>query len=160
MTIFSANFHFRVNYSFNTLNMFLQFVWKAITRLNIKLVNIEERPLNYKPISDGTFNISHGTLINGSGRGLDGEELFNTICILVFFAQKLYSPSFITLRLSHWCHMDYFNDVLTTFLGREHVKLCCCLCRVRKLSDFIKKVLICILKMNEGLTGLEQHEGE
>ncbi len=27
-------------------------------------------------------------------------------------------------------------------------------------SDLIKNVLICVLKMNKGLTGLEQHEGE
>ncbi len=26
--------------------------------------------------------------------------------------------------------------------------------------DFIKNILICVPKMNEGLTGLEQHEGE
>ncbi len=32
--------------------------------------------------------------------------------------------------------------------------------RVRELSDFIKNILICVLKMNEGLTGLERHEGE
>ncbi len=31
---------------------------------------------------------------------------------------------------------------------------------VRKLSDFIKNILICVPKMNEGLTGLERHEGE
>ncbi len=36
-------------------------------------------------------------------------------------------------------------------------QLCCCLCRVRKLSDFISNILICFPKMNEGLTGLEQH---
>ncbi len=29
-----------------------------------------------------------------------------------------------------------------------------------KLSDFIKNILICVPKMNEGLTGLEWHEGE
>ncbi len=29
-----------------------------------------------------------------------------------------------------------------------------------KLSDFIKIILICVLKMNEGLMGLERHEGE
>ncbi len=39
-------------------------------------------------------------------------------------------------------------------------QLRCCLCRVRELLDFIKNILICVLKMNEGLTGLEQHEGE
>ncbi len=38
-------------------------------------------------------------------------------------------------------------------------QLHCCLCRVRKLSDFIKDIF-CVLKMNEGLTGLERHECE
>ncbi len=33
-------------------------------------------------------------------------------------------------------------------------------CWTDKLSDFIKNILICVLKMNEGLTGLERHEGE
>ncbi len=28
------------------------------------------------------------------------------------------------------------------------------------LSEFIKHILISVLKMNEGLTGLERHEGE
>ncbi len=30
----------------------------------------------------------------------------------------------------------------------------------QKLSDFIKNILICAPKMNEGLMGLERHEGE
>ncbi len=49
--------------------------------------------------------------------------------------------------------MDYFNDVLATFLDGVMS-----LWRVRKLSEFIKNILICVLKMNEGLTGLERHE--
>ncbi len=48
--------------------------------------------------------------------------------------------------------MDYFNDVRTTFLGLECVS--CIAIRVRKLSDFIKNILICVLKMNEGLMSL------
>ncbi len=28
------------------------------------------------------------------------------------------------------------------------------------LSDFIRNILICVVKMNEVLTGLEQHEDE
>ncbi len=32
--------------------------------------------------------------------------------------------------------------------------------QVRKLSDLIKNILICVPKMKEGLTGLEWHEGE
>ncbi len=35
------------------------------------------------------------------------------------FTHKKYYRSFIKLRLNHWCHIDYFNDVLTTFLGLE-----------------------------------------
>ncbi len=55
--------------------------------------------------------------------------------------------------------MDYFNNVITTFLGIDHGSGSC-LWRVRKLLDFIKNILICLLKMNKGLVGLEQHEGE
>ncbi len=47
------------------------------------------------------------------------KELMKKVVIFVFFAHKMYSRSFIKLRLNHWCHMDYFNDVLTTFLGIE-----------------------------------------
>ncbi len=36
----------------------------------------------------------------------------------------------------------------------------CSLWMVRKLSNFIKNILICVLKMNEGLAGLERREGE
>ncbi len=31
---------------------------------------------------------------------------------------------------------------------------------IRELSEFIKNILICVLKMNEGLTGLKLHDGE
>ncbi len=47
------------------------------------------------------------------------KKLLNKVVIFVFFAHKKYSRSFIKLRLYHWCHTDYFNDVLTTFLGLE-----------------------------------------
>jgi len=42
---------------------------------------------------------------------------------------------------------------LLTFLGWQ-MKV------VIQLSDFIKNIIICVLKMNESLTGLEQHECE
>ncbi len=48
--------------------------------------------------------------------------------------------------------MDYFNDVLTTFLGLE---LNCI-----AVSGLIKNAFICVPKMNEGITCLEQCEGE
>ncbi len=51
--------------------------------------------------------------------------------------------------------MDYFNDVLLG-LGTFQLHY---LSRIRNLSD-LKNILICVPKINEGLTGLEQHEGE
>ncbi len=47
------------------------------------------------------------------------------------------------------------NDFIQQFLLFH-----CCLCRVRKLSDIIKNILICVSKINESLTGLERHEAE
>ncbi len=49
---------------------------------------------------------------------------------------------------------------LHTFLDLGTLQLYCCLWRVWELSDLIKNILICVLKMNEGLMGLERHEVE
>ncbi len=68
------------------------------------------------------------------------EELLNEVIIFVFFAHKKYSRSFLKLRLNHWCHMDYFNDVLTTFLGVEHGS-CIAAYAGSENSDFIKNFL-------------------
>ncbi len=62
------------------------------------------------------------------------------------------------IMVEPWCHMDYFNDVLTPFLG--HKRFTCVAVYAEKLSDFIKNIKICVPKMKEGLTGLEWHEGE
>ncbi len=51
----------------------------------------------------------------------DAEETNFEVVIFVFFVYKKYSCSFVKLRLNHWWHMDYFNNVLTTFLGLECV---------------------------------------
>jgi len=40
-------------------------------------------------------------------------------CFCFVFVHKKYSRCFIKLRLNHCSHMDYFNDVFTTFLGLE-----------------------------------------
>ncbi len=47
---------------------------------------------------------------------------------------------------------------LLRFLDLGTLQVRCCRWRVRELSDLIRNILICILKMNEGLTGLERHE--
>ncbi len=56
--------------------------------------------------------------------------------------------------------MDYFTDLLATFLDVDRVYYIAVYGRVRELSECIKNILICVLKMNKGLTGLERHEGE
>ncbi len=56
--------------------------------------------------------------------------------------------------------MDYFNDVLAKFLGLDLVRILAVYGRVRKPTGCIKNILFCVPKMNRGLTGLEQNEGE
>ncbi len=51
---------------------------------------------------------------------MEEKRLLNKVVIFVFFAHKKYSRSFMVEQLNHWCHMDYFNDALTTFLDLEH----------------------------------------
>ncbi len=51
--------------------------------------------------------------------------------------------------------LDYFNELLATFLRLDRVRTLAVYGSVRELSECIKNILICVLKMNEGLTGLE-----
>ncbi len=51
------------------------------------------------------------------------NEFLNKVVIFVFFAHKKYSCRFIKLQLNHWCHMDYFDDVLTMFMDLDHVRI-------------------------------------
>ncbi len=56
-------------------------------------------------------------------------------------------PLFLfSLHTKGICHMDYFKDVLITFLGLERVSCVAVYGRVRELSDSIKNILICVLK--------------
>ncbi len=56
--------------------------------------------------------------------------------------------------------MDYFTDVLATFLDLDYGSNLAVYGRVKELLDFIKNILICVPKMNKVLTGLERLEGE
>ncbi len=49
---------------------------------------------------------------------------------------------------------------LLCFRDLDRVRTLAVYGRVRELSDSIKNILICVPKMNGGLTGLERHEGE
>ncbi len=52
--------------------------------------------------------------------------------------------------------MVHFNNVLTTYLGLELGR---CVAGSESSHISSKNILMCVLKMNEGLTGLELHEG-
>ncbi len=56
--------------------------------------------------------------------------------------------------------MDYFIDRLATFLSFDHVNYIAVYGRVRQPSECIKNILICVLKINGGLMGLQRHVGE
>ncbi len=101
------------------------------------------------------------TLQNGGRRWIGEKSCWINRVIIVFFVYKKYSRCFVKLRLNPWCHMDYFTDVLATFLCVDSGNiLSVYIWRVRELSDSIKNILICVPKMNDGFTVLEQHEGE
>ncbi len=56
--------------------------------------------------------------------------------------------------------MDYFTDVLATFLYVDRVNYIAVYGRVRELSECIKNILICVPITNEAFTGLERHGGK
>ncbi len=57
--------------------------------------------------------------------------------------------------------MDYFNvDLFATLLDLDRGRILAVFERGRELLEFIKNILICVPNINEGLTGLERHEGE
>ncbi len=53
--------------------------------------------------------------------------------------------------------MDYFTILLATFLDVDRGNYIALYGRVRELSECIKNILICVPKMFEAFTGLEQH---
>jgi len=56
--------------------------------------------------------------------------------------------------------MNCFKYVFTSFLGIENVNYLAVNGGLTEPSDFIEIILICVLKINEGLTGVERYEGE
>lgn len=60
-------------------------------------------------------------------------------------------------RLNHCSHMYCFKYVFSSFMGLERFSV---ITGNTEPSDFIKNILIYVLKMNESHTGVEQNEGE
>ncbi len=74
-----------------------------------------------------------------NGRRQSGRRSVKNILFLFSLRTKKYYRSFAKLKLSHWCHMDCFTDVLSTFRVWEHFS---CLAVCRELSNFINNILI------------------
>ncbi len=70
------------------------------------------------------------------------RNCWTKLFFLFSLCTKKYSCSFVKLYLNIWCHMDYFNDVLTTFLGLERGSSIAVYAGSKKLSDFIKKISV------------------
>ncbi len=49
--------------------------------------------------------------------------------------------------------MDYFTDLIATFLDVDRVNYIAVYGRVRELSECIENILICVMKMNGGPMG-------
>ncbi len=56
--------------------------------------------------------------------------------------------------------MDYFTDLLATFLDLDCGNYIAVYGRFRELSECIKNLLICVPKMSKGIMSLERHEGK
>ncbi len=82
------------------------------------------------------------------------KKLVNKV-ITIFFVHKKYSRSFITLQLNHWCHMDVFNDVFTTFLGLKYFSSVAVYGGSESSRDFIKNIVIYVLNMNKCFKGYD-----
>ncbi len=52
--------------------------------------------------------------------------------------------------------MDYFNNVLAMFLSLDRVRILTVSMGGTDSSQTSENILICVLKINEGITGLER----
>ncbi len=84
--------------------------------------------------------------------------MLNKVVTFVFFAHKKYSQKKKKKKVEPLMSHGLFY--LAVFLDLGTFQLCCCSCRVREISDFIRNILICVPKMSEGLTGLTQLRGQ
>lgn len=80
--------------------------------------------------------------------------------VLVFFGTLKCSVSFMWLQLYYWSHMECFDNICGFFFWTLTVSNRFCIWTIREHLDYIKNILICLAKMNEGLGGLKLHEGE
>ncbi len=96
---------------------------------------------------------------------IQGPERYKDIIKIVILwnsnvSHKHYSHNFIQLRLNHWCHMGYFNDVLTPFWALTVVVPFLSMQHQKALGFNQKYINLWTKDELTGLTGLEWHAGE
>ncbi len=110
--------------------------------------------------SSQTLHRQQGSLHIFSKMVLGWRQIWIKSLFFFSFAHKKYSRSFVKLLLNPWCHMDYFTDLLATFLDLDRVRTLAVYGGSESSQIPSKNILICVPKMNGGLTGLERYEGE
>ncbi len=83
--------------------------------------------------------------------------MLNKVVIVCFICAQKVFLKLRKIRVEPLKSHGLFYDLLAMFLSLDRVRIIAVYGRVR---EFIKNILICVPKMNEGLTGLERHEGE
>ncbi len=111
----------------------LRALWPSKDSRDITTINIQKLSKEIGKIIHVTSGVQSKMALRWRG----GNELLNKVVIFVFFAYKKYSRSFIKLRLNPWCHMDYFTDLLATFLDVDRGNIIAVYGRVRELSECI-----------------------
>ncbi len=84
------------------------------------------------------------------------KKSLTKVVIFVFFAHKKCSLSFMTTDVT-W---NILKMSLSSPFWALNVSVTLLSMQGQKRSCFIKNILICVPKMNKGLTGLKRHEGE
>ncbi len=97
---------------------------------------------------------------------IQGPERYKDIVKIVILwnfinmSHKHYSHNLIKLRLNHWCHMGYFNDVRTPFWALTVVVPFLSMQDQKALRFNQKYIHVWTKDELTGLTGLEWHAGE
>ncbi len=100
-----------------------------------------------------------GTLERTSKTDKEDDKLLNNVVIFVFFAHKMCSRSFTTLRLTTEVTWTILMMSLLPFWALNMVVALLPMESQRALR-FHQNILIYVPMMIEGFTGLKRHEGE
>ncbi len=85
--------------------------------------------------------------------------MLNKVFFVCFLHTK-YSRCFVKLTVETLMSRGLFYRCPCYVSGSGNISVALLSMKGQRAPDFIKNILICVLKMNGGLKGLERHEGE